>query len=166
MRIWSFKTCCSIVIQLMDRHWLLLSGEALTSVEVTICVSPWIKFLKSSCNGRPAGSQLAFAPDKYLYPHHYNTAFAFSSILYLHHYRLSSQTTFPKGAIQAYPVPYVTQCQVRCPLWCGECNDHERLWGNAFPTLMPFGHSALTTSADQRITHLAWIYLHSSYWQP
>ncbi len=36
----------------------------------------------------------------------------------------------------------------KIPLWCGEFNDHERAWGNLFPTLMPFGHSVLTTSAD------------------
>ncbi|MBO0211135.1 hypothetical protein, partial [Vibrio sp. Vb0877] len=31
-------------------------------------------------------------------------------------YRQSSQTAFPEGVIQAYPVPYVTQYQFRCPL--------------------------------------------------
>lgn len=59
----------------------------------------------------------------------------------------SAILAFPEGAIQAYRVPYVAQCQVRCPLWCGEYNDHERAWDNLFPTLVPFGYSVLTTSA-------------------
>ncbi|WP_212567541.1 hypothetical protein, partial [Enterovibrio nigricans] len=38
---------------------------------------------------------------------------------------------------------------------------------NLFPTLVPFGHSVLTTtSADPRITHLTWIHLRSSYRHP
>ncbi|WP_214649217.1 hypothetical protein, partial [Vibrio anguillarum] len=60
---------------------------------------------------------------------------------------LSVTETFPEGVIQAYRVPYVAQSQFRCPLWCGEFNDHERAWGNLFPTLVPFGYSVLTTSA-------------------
>ncbi|CDT64835.1 hypothetical protein VCR20J5_710065 [Vibrio crassostreae] len=60
---------------------------------------------------------------------------------------LSATEAFPEGVIQAYRVPYVAQYQFRCPLWCGEFNDHERAWGNLFPTLVPFGYSVLTTSA-------------------
>ncbi|MEZ8368500.1 hypothetical protein AB6C94_03550, partial [Vibrio splendidus] len=60
---------------------------------------------------------------------------------------LSATEAFPEGVIQAYRVPYVAQYQFRCPLWCGEFNDHEKAWGNLFPTLVPFGYSVLTTSA-------------------
>ena len=117
IHIWSFNT--AVQWPWLSSRWVAIEcseGEALTSFEVIICVPPLIKFLKFSCNGRPAGSGLTFVPDIRLYLHITMQPWLSPASMTCTTIGYFRRQLSPRGAIQAYRVPYVTQCHVKCPL--------------------------------------------------
>src|ERR1039457_837035 len=73
-----------------------------------------------SRDGRPRGSQLAFAPGTGPYPVHYRRALALSAILYPHPYRLALRLAFPEGRSTGLPRSEYVPRWVRPRLYAGD----------------------------------------------